>query len=116
MLFVDRRVTKPKKNNSLIFQQIFESMASSSPQPSVAAEDDFMRVLDEMNRLCGAGEESSPDQEKRDDSFLNNTSSPKLDQDPDPFEGIRYITYVTFGLFLRRGNPYFMKYEQMASS
>lgn len=80
-------------------------MASSSPQPSVAAEDDFMRVLDEMNRLCGAGEESSPDQEKRDDSFLNNTSSPKLDQDPDPFEG---ITYVTFGLFLRRGNPYIL--------
>ena len=83
-------------------------MASSSPQPSVAAEDDFMRVLDEMNRLCGAGEESSPDQEKRDDSFLNNTSSPKLDQDPDPFEGIRYLDtlHVTFGLFLRRRNTF----------
>ena len=76
-------------------------MASSSPQPSVAAEDDFMRVLDEMNRLCGAGEESSPDQEKRDDSFLNNTSSPKLDQDPDPFEGIRYLhRYITCHIWI----------------
>ena len=79
-------------------------MASSpSPGTSVTVEDDFMRVLDEMNQLCGAPE-STPttsnenaatnnNKNEQDHSFLNSSSPHQLlsnDQDSsDPiFEDV----------------------------
>ena len=72
------------------FPADFGSMASNSSPTSIAGgEDDFMRVLDEMNRLCGSGEDSSHSSDNQDHqkitlsdresaSFLN-SASPKFE-------------------------------------
>jgi len=78
-------------------------MASNSSPVSIAGgEDDFMRVLDEMNRLCGSGEDSNSSDnqdihqkitlsDRESASFLN-SSSPKFEGDTsspgDSFEDI----------------------------
>ena len=68
--------------------------SNSSPTTSIVSgveQDDFMRVLDEMNRLCGSGEDSSHSSDNQDHhhqkitlsaSFLN-SSSPKFEGSGD---------------------------------
>ena len=91
------------QNTFFFFPADFGPMASNSSPVSIAGgEDDFMRVLDEMNRLCGSGEDSNSSDnqdihqkitlsDRESASFLN-SSSPKFEGDTsspgDSFEDI----------------------------
>ena len=45
--------------------------ATASTPTSKNSEDDFLRVLEEMNRLCGDPEEASENKEDEDDIFAS---------------------------------------------